>query len=137
MPAQPSPMPCSAPAAGPSTRRPAATIPRRSVAKCSRTPARNPKTGPSEKYVQLDEAEVLVRRRDTSRSAVVAHAGSYLHELYRRQLVHQTPAALAVARHVTIGIIGLERDLQIVTGRDEPVRLEERSRLGHCGCQES
>ena len=48
----------------------------------------DPPSTRSEESVKLDKPERRVLRVDPSRSVVVAHSGSYLHELHWRQLVH-------------------------------------------------
>src|SRR6185312_10034795 len=78
-----------------------------------------------EESVKLDEPEPRVLRGNPVRSVVIAYAGSQLHELHRRQLVHNTQSALAVSDHAPVRIKGLVRDLEIVAGRDGPVGLEQ------------
>jgi hypothetical protein len=48
----------------------------------------DPPSTRSEESVKLDEPKPRVLRADPARPVVVAHAGSYLHELHGRQLVH-------------------------------------------------
>src|SRR5258708_9789343 len=60
---------------------------------------------------------------------VIAQAGPYLHELNRREFVHQTPARALSIGDRTIGIEKLLGNLQIISANNEPIGLEQGGEL--------
>src|SRR5580700_7414257 len=76
--------------------------------------------------MQLDEVQPPVLGIVLRNSIVPAKARSYLHELNRRELIHQAPPRLLAIRHRAVWIQELVGDLQVVAAGNEPVCLEQR-----------
>src|SRR6266851_3917113 len=79
--------------------------------------------------MQLDEVQTSVLGIVLRNSIVPAKSRSYLHELNRRELVHQAPARLLTIRHRAVWIEKLVRDLQVVAASNEPIGLEQGGEL--------
>ncbi len=79
--------------------------------------------------MQLDEVQPSVLGIVLRNSIVPAKTRSYLHELNRRELIHQAPARLLAIRHRAVRIQKLVRDLQVVAAGNEPVGLEQGGEL--------
>src|SRR6267154_4806363 len=79
--------------------------------------------------MQLHEVLPLVLGIVLRDAIVIAQPSPYLHELNRRELVHQTPARTFPIGYRTIRIEKLTRDLKIVSGNNEPVGLEQSGEL--------
>src|SRR5882724_2414585 len=79
--------------------------------------------------MQLDEVQPPMLGIVLRNSVVPAKTRSYLHELYRRELVHQAPARLLAVRHCAVWIEKLVRDLQVIAAGNEPIALEQGGEL--------
>src|SRR5258708_40065488 len=79
--------------------------------------------------MQLDEVQQPVLCIVLRNPIVPAKTRSYLHELNRRELVHQASVRLLAIRHRAVWIEKLVRDLQGVAARNQPVGLEQGGEL--------
>src|SRR6266404_3786346 len=79
--------------------------------------------------MQLDEVQPPVLGVVLRNPIVPAKTRPDLHELNRRELIHQAPARLLAIRHRAVRIEKLMRDLQVVAAGNEPIGLEQGREL--------